>query len=267
MYFNPPELRGCDGRLFDRILISRIRQECVVGIYRVERVRRQPLLVDIALYLDTRAAARSADLRQTIDYAEVHREIRFILSECRFYLVETAAEALCNYLLAAPRRGSFVPNIEAVAVRLAKPEALKLGAVPEVQILRTRTDVERFAPEKTDFGAATLLHRSADCVIRRLEIAPSAEVTSSDTARLPGDATNGLATVDITCDSELTLVTAGSRRTLPAGRTASARPRVWRNTTDVSRTLVTVHRELCTVEDLLARVLPAGGLEQSEIPT
>src|SRR5579859_6134880 len=85
----------------DSISLENVAVECIIGLFREERVQPQPVSVNLRLGLSPFARSRR-DLGDTIDYLSVAGQVRFLLSACRFYLIETAAEALASYLLAPP---------------------------------------------------------------------------------------------------------------------------------------------------------------------
>ncbi|MBK8259732.1 MAG: dihydroneopterin aldolase [Nannocystis sp.] len=81
------------------------------GVYPSERERLQPLGLDLTLHLDTRKAASGGHLADTVDYARVAGDLRFILEHARFLLLEVAAEALCRYLLAPLATGAQIDEV------------------------------------------------------------------------------------------------------------------------------------------------------------
>jgi FolB domain-containing protein len=241
MHLNPPDLRAPDGRLLDRIQINGLVTDCVVGIYKVERVKRQPLICDLALYMDTRPAARSAHLRSTVDYSVVAREIRFVLEECHFWLIETAAEALANILLAPGSNGESL--VQAVSLRLVKPQALSGKAVPSINICRWASDAAWRIQEMT-FGQRVTLHKSVDCVVTRHDVLPGQSVQVPD---------SGHSHAEIMCEGGLRLgdaVLDAGARTSP--ESAGTR-RLFTNTSVNRASFLTVERTLTTLEDVLAR--------------
>jgi dihydroneopterin aldolase len=135
-----PSLTNIDGKPFDQVQLSGMLMSCVIGIYPNERSRKQPVTVDLCLYLNTRKAAKSASILDTIDYAGVVQEIAFILDHCEFQLIETAVEAICRHFLWVYQSDHNLPNIDAVMVRISKPSALTHGIIPSVQIMRERHD-------------------------------------------------------------------------------------------------------------------------------
>lgn len=173
--FLPPPVSDETGRLFDVIQLSGLEVDCIVGVYPDERQTPQPLVVDLALYLDTRAAALGEGLKATVDYARVSGELRFLLESCRFLLLETAAEALCRYLLAPPTGDALRARPVAVSMRLMKPRALAGGVLPSVEVHRRAREV-RFEVEEKDFGKVDVIHQSKGCGIYRLRIAPGKSI-------------------------------------------------------------------------------------------
>ena len=115
-------------RTLDTIALHGLRVDCIVGVYPGERDVPQPLVVDVELRLDTRAAARTEQLSATLDYARLAGELRFLLESARFRLLETAAEALCAYVLAPPTDDRPHPRVHEVTLTLTKPSALDGGA-------------------------------------------------------------------------------------------------------------------------------------------
>ncbi len=119
----------------DTISIDGLRVDCIVGLYPDERVRLQPLIVDVALSLDTRGAAARADIDATVDYAHLAAQVRFILEHGRFGMLETAGDALARWAL------SQSGVVDAVRVRLVKPDALGGDGVPSVAVVRRAEEV------------------------------------------------------------------------------------------------------------------------------
>lgn len=164
-------------RPMDLIELRKLRAECVVGVYPSERTHPQPLLVDLGLYFDARPAARGGGLSATIDYAKLAGEIRFLLSASRFYLLETAAEALAAYLLAPPTPDVPRARVQAVTIRLSKPKALTGSAIASLQIHREATEMDYPIEEKGNYRVDRIFEDAA-CGIYRLRIAPHRRIAT-----------------------------------------------------------------------------------------
>jgi dihydroneopterin aldolase len=156
----------------DVIAIRHLAVDCVVGVYPHERDTPQPLVLDVELSLDTEAAARAERLSRTIDYDFTARQIAFLLQNCRFRLLETAAHALAKYLLAPPPQGIKRAPASSLRLRLTKPEALGGEAVPSLEIVRDADWATFSGREDTAFGTVDVIHETQDAGIYRLNVAP-----------------------------------------------------------------------------------------------
>jgi len=159
----------------DRIEIQRLHVECVIGIYPHERECLQPLIVDLTLELDLEGAGANEAIAQTVDYAALSHQVRFILEHGHFRMLETAAVALLRYLLAPPARGEARAQILAAEIRLEKPEALRGAALPAVQMQRS-ADWVALEREYKPFGEVDVIHETQDVGIYRLCLAPGKEI-------------------------------------------------------------------------------------------
>lgn len=159
----------------DEIELSGLTVDCIVGVYPSERLTPQPLHLDLTLYLDTRHAARGGGLAATVDYARLAGELRFLLESCRFLLLETAADALCSYILAPATQDAPHADIEAVRLRLTKPKARAGGAIPSLSVVRERADYD-LEVEHKPFGEVDVVHVTKGCGVYRLRIAPGRSI-------------------------------------------------------------------------------------------
>ena len=168
----------------DWIRIRGLEIDCVVGVYPHERDTPQPLRLDAELCLDTEPAAKRERLRLSVDYAAIGAQLAFLLKNCRFRMLETAAHALCRYLLAPPAPGDRRAQITRARIRLEKPTALGGLAVPSLEIERAADDVE-IGQEQKPFGTVDVIHETRDAGIYRLERRAAARHPA---ARAPRDA-------------------------------------------------------------------------------
>lgn len=176
------ESNGHPGDL-DHLSLSGLSVDCIVGVYPTERDQPQPLGVDLALYLDTRAAARGARLHDTVDYARLWGEVRFLLQASRFLLLESAAEAVARHILAPPTPDVPHGSVREVTVRLSKPRALAGAGMPTLEIHR-RADEYQYEVEAKPFGRVTVLFATKGCGIYRLQVAPGASIPTHQHQRM-----------------------------------------------------------------------------------
>lgn len=162
-----PRLTDSAGRPFDQVQLTGMLMSCVIGIFPSERSRKQPVTIDLCLYLDTRRAAQSANIHDTIDYAGAVKEIAFILDHCEFQLIETAVEAICRHFLWTYQADHNLPAVDAIMVRISKPSALTHGIIPAVQITRHRADYT-VTSEKISGSRILKIHDAQDSSLHLL---------------------------------------------------------------------------------------------------
>jgi dihydroneopterin aldolase len=139
-----PHLIDKAGFDLDRIELRGLLLSCVIGIHPFERKRKQPVNIDLAFYVNTRKAAATTSIYDTVDYSRAMQEAQFIIERAEFLLIETAADCLCKFFLTSYGQHANLPNIEAVAVRISKPAALPQGVLPTVQIVRRLAEYQAF---------------------------------------------------------------------------------------------------------------------------
>jgi len=156
----------------DVLAIRNLALDCIVGVYPFERDTPQPLVLDVELEIDTEAAARSENIRHTVNYDLTSAQLVFLLQSCRFRLIETAAHALCRYLLAPPAPGVRRAQVARVRLTMTKPEALGGAAVPSLMVERDTAWAGAFAQEQKSFGVVDIIHETTEAGIYRLNLEP-----------------------------------------------------------------------------------------------
>ncbi len=159
----------------DKLSLSGLSVDCIVGVYPSERDQPQPLGVSLDLYLDTRPAARDAKLLETVDYARLWGEVRFVLQASRFLLLESAAEAVARYILAPTTVDAPHGAVREVTVRLSKPRALAGAGMPTLEIQR-RADDYTYEHEEKPFGRIDVIFATKGCGIYREHVGPGASI-------------------------------------------------------------------------------------------
>ncbi|MDB4977127.1 MAG: FolB domain protein [Myxococcaceae bacterium] len=159
----------------DVIALEGLVVDCVVGVYPHERDTPQPLRVDLYMELDTRPAAEHQRLRDTVDYAAIAGQITFLLTACRFRMIETAAHALARYLLLPPASGEQRAQIDALKLRLTKSFALSGRAIPSVEVYREAHEFE-LKTEQSKFGIVDIVFERRSFGIYRLNVEPHGEI-------------------------------------------------------------------------------------------
>lgn len=161
-------------RPLDEISLTRMRVECVVGIFPGEREVPQPLEVSLSMALDVRAVQREG-LKASVDYGRLWGELKFLLERCRFRTLETAAEVLCRFVLAPPTVDAERGRVHEAKLTLTKPDALGGEAVPSLRVHRFASEYPQ-AVQSTGWGLVEQLHEGERTGVYRLHVAPGRTV-------------------------------------------------------------------------------------------
>ncbi|WP_184080871.1 dihydroneopterin aldolase [Nocardiopsis mwathae] len=100
----------------DRIAVRGLRAFGYHGVYPEERREGQDFVVDVVLGLDTRAAAKSDDVADTVHYGELSGRLVAVVEGEPVNLIETLAERLAAACLDEPL-------VQEAEVTVHKPDA------------------------------------------------------------------------------------------------------------------------------------------------
>ncbi len=126
----------------DRVSLKDGEITCIVGVLPNERTETQKIRFSISMYLDTRMAAKKCDLYHSSDYSLVKNLLERLLSEGKFRLLETAADAIAHLLL-DDTFCSQLGSPEILKITLSKPEIFDGPCSPEVRITRSADDLQQ----------------------------------------------------------------------------------------------------------------------------
>ena len=115
----------------DEIQIKDLHLRTIIGINDEERRNRQDVLINITLYADMRAAGRSDDITDAVNYRTITKQVIKLVETSSFFLVEKMAAEIAAICLAEPR-------VERAWVRVEKPGALRFARSVGVEIERGR---------------------------------------------------------------------------------------------------------------------------------
>jgi FolB domain-containing protein len=119
----------------DRLLIHDLLVRGIVGLNDWEREKRQDILINLTVFVNTRAAAESDDVEDSLNYRTLTKAIIRYVEDSSHYLVEALATAIAR--IAIVEFGA-----EGVQVRVEKMGALRFARSVGVEIERRRTDFE-----------------------------------------------------------------------------------------------------------------------------
>jgi len=121
--------------LADVILLEGIQVPAALGVTAAERRMRRPVLLDLEVARDLRAAGRSDRIRDTLHYKRIFEVVEDVASNQEHKLVEALAERIARAVL-----GKFDADAVTVTVRKPKPIAGVLDHAG-VRVTRRREDV------------------------------------------------------------------------------------------------------------------------------
>jgi 7,8-dihydroneopterin aldolase/epimerase/oxygenase len=117
----------------DKIFLSALTVECIVGIWEWERRVKQTVIIDLEMAADIRRAAASDRIEDTIDYKKVAKRLLAFVGESQFHLVETLAEQIARVVVT-----EF--GVSWVKVRLNKQGAIRGARDVGIEIERRAAD-------------------------------------------------------------------------------------------------------------------------------
>ncbi len=127
----------------DKIFLSGLRVEAMVGIYPDERTSSRPVEIDLEIAVPGDRVFRSGDVADTVDYAAVSERIRAELARVRFGLLEQMSQAIAGILL--DEFGS--PWVRVTVVKLGVlGDGVRVGISIERRAAKSRSS--RVAPRR-----------------------------------------------------------------------------------------------------------------------
>ncbi len=115
----------------DKIHIRDLALRCIIGLYPEERTNKQDVIINVTMETDLRAAGKSDDLNDTVDYKAIKLNILEFVENSSFQLIESLAEGISKICLEAD-------GVQSVAVTIDKPGALRFCKSVAVEIIRNR---------------------------------------------------------------------------------------------------------------------------------
>lgn len=103
-----------------------------IGVHEGEHGRAQPVQVDIAAAIDDGGRELHDSFHHVLDYGRLREAALRVLGDAHVHLAETACERIAALCLT-------LPTVQAVRVRLSKPEAFADCAGVGCEILRRRS--------------------------------------------------------------------------------------------------------------------------------
>ncbi len=119
----------------DRIFLRGLAVECTIGFIDWERRVKQTVVIDLEFPVDCRAAARTDEVANTVDYKSVAKRVIAFVEASEFKLVETLAHRLGMLII------EEFP-LEWVRISVNKPGAIRGSRDVGIVLERTRADLD-----------------------------------------------------------------------------------------------------------------------------
>ena len=116
----------------DKIFVTDLRVDAIVGIWDWERAMTQTVSIDLEMAWDIRHAAETDDIEATLDYRAVAKRVAAFVEESRFKLIETMAENIAELI-----QKEF--SVTWLSVSIRKPSAVRGSRDVGVRIERGTT--------------------------------------------------------------------------------------------------------------------------------
>lgn len=118
-------------RPWDMVLINDLTVDAILGILPEERVQAQRVVINLTIFTDTQPAAKSQNIADTVNYAELSSQAAQLTVKGEYLLIESLVEDLAALTLDHP-------TAKAVTVRVEKPQAVSAAGSVGVEIYRQR---------------------------------------------------------------------------------------------------------------------------------
>ena len=116
---------------WDKVLINNLTVDAILGILPQERIQTQQVVINLTIFTDTQPAAKSQNIADTLNYAELASQAAQLTIEGEYRLIESLVEDLAALALDHS-------TAKAVTVRVEKPQAVSDAESVGVEIYRHR---------------------------------------------------------------------------------------------------------------------------------
>lgn len=111
----------------DKIIITDLRAQGIIGVKSPERDQVQTLLLNLTLFADLKKAGKTDNITDSISYSAVAKAVVSRVAETQYFTLEALANDLANLILTSfgaraislrIEKPSFVANTERVGVEI-----------------------------------------------------------------------------------------------------------------------------------------------------
>ena len=84
------------------LFIKNLSVRCIIGVNTYEREHEQEIRMQLFLWTDIAKASRSDNLKDTLDYSAIYKEVVERVEHSKFYLIERLAYEVATICLRHP---------------------------------------------------------------------------------------------------------------------------------------------------------------------
>ena len=117
----------------DKIKLSELKVETIIGIWEWEKRNPQIVSIDLEMSTNIKAAAKSDSIKDALDYKTIAKRIKQYSENNHFELIETLAENLTQIIIEEFK-------VEWVKLSVSKPYAIRDSKNVSLTIERTKNE-------------------------------------------------------------------------------------------------------------------------------
>ncbi len=114
------------------IRITDLKLKAIIGIYDWERKLKQDVIINLELTFNSSKAAKSDNIKDTVDYKSLKKRIIALVESSKFFLLEKLVEQVLNLIMEDPK-------ILKATVRIDKPKALRFASSVSIESSRIKS--------------------------------------------------------------------------------------------------------------------------------
>ncbi len=118
----------------DAIIIEGLKVDTVIGCFNWERQIIQPLMLDLTIHNDLAQAAKSDELDDTLNYAQICELAAQVIQAAQPKLIEHAAQLVLESLF------TTFPSIESISITIRKPAIIAQANAVGIRLERNRNN-------------------------------------------------------------------------------------------------------------------------------
>ena len=107
----------------------------IIGFYEHEKIKKQKIKFNIILDVDQNTIPNEKDIKSIVDYEKITNELENLVKGKKYNFLESLAEDSFKEIFEDKR-------INAVTIKIEKPDAIKNAESVGVKVFKTRNDYE-----------------------------------------------------------------------------------------------------------------------------